>query len=425
MGETRSDTKDHGAWRTKLQHYVDAGDRADAREPCFVGRDGLFDLVGDMVGSCERNPGSRTVVVSGAPGAGKSAFIAELHERALEDRTAFPVRIKPQQMTPIGLFRTIMGVAGVSPEPEREVVRKRSGKVRVPLLSGERASELRQHILSDESWIEKSDDVPWGKISERLGDALGGKPILLLCDEAQTLNADNAKVRAVVTSLHYGDDTGPVRIVPVFAGLSDTRAALRKCGITRVRLGNAEAIGALPPGTAKAYALKTLRYFETDSSTGATNSLSDWIVKHGDGWPKHLRVQMFAIAKEMLDKDDARVIALNPSAVVSTIVEERNTFYEERLEATGHPRFVRSFARLARLAHTGDGAVYDDLLVEASRMVKGAYKPPDADQFVDAAVHAGILQHVSPTRLKCPIPSMLTWLETGNIDVDPPPFAVA
>lgn len=94
MGDDMTDTpgEGHEAWRRKVRRYVDAGNRGV--EPCYVGREDLLRQTARMVESASNiQRDSRTLVISGAPGAGKSAYLREI-ERLWKDFQAAGARMR-------------------------------------------------------------------------------------------------------------------------------------------------------------------------------------------------------------------------------------------------------------------------------------------------------------------------------------------
>ena len=112
--------ENHAEWREKVQDYVDAGDRGE--EPVYVGREDLFDKVARMAGKVARmarsavrgQTDSRTIVVSGAPGAGKTAFVRELTRRWNDgSRPGIAVWLRPGAMNAIRLYRELSDILAV------------------------------------------------------------------------------------------------------------------------------------------------------------------------------------------------------------------------------------------------------------------------------------------------------------------------
>ena len=210
--------KNHEGWREKVRRYVRAGDRGE--EPVFVGRESLFRKVTDMgAAASEGQTDSRTIIVAGAPGAGKTAFMRELKKRWNENRRGLAVSLRPGGLTPATLFEKI---AEAVDEPVRP---------------------------GDMERVLRSDEVPWSLIKERFGEHLNAdSPLLLLCDEAQNMDDESKPLRTFLDSLHGGDDgASPIPLVPVLAGLSDTtledRPMRRLASHRRERRVDGQAVG--------------------------------------------------------------------------------------------------------------------------------------------------------------------------------------
>ena len=172
-----------------MQDYIDAGDRGE--EPHYVGRQSLFGRVDSMRrGATRGQPESRTIVIGGAPGAGKTAFVRELIKRTNASGKALAVELDPDTMTGIGLFGALRKRTGTAMRNERT----RSGGGSLSLGAVKAESRVTSVAPSDRRIIrEDGGGVPWDLIRQRFGDHLPpGRPILLLCDEAQAMKPSPA-----------------------------------------------------------------------------------------------------------------------------------------------------------------------------------------------------------------------------------------
>ena len=73
-------------------------------------------------------------------------------------------------------------------------------------------------------------------------------PVVILVDEAQAITSDQElpdgrKISTLLIGLHKGEHG--LKLLPVFAGLADTRAAMARLGISR--LGDGAEQGLMPP----------------------------------------------------------------------------------------------------------------------------------------------------------------------------------
>ena len=420
--DPRCDGRDpHLDWRDKVQRYVGAGDRGE--EPCFVGRGELFDLVDLMAdAACAGQRDSRTIVIGGAPGAGKTAFVRELAKRR-KNAGAVVVELRPGEMNPFRLFEEVAEAVGAPVREQQDRSRTTTGEVGVLAAKAKTGTSTTTLEPGDAARIARTDGVPWKLLRERFGAHLGGdKPLLVLCDEAQNLEPD-ATTRVLLDSLHHGDPdtTAPIPLVPVFAGLSDTADVLDACGITRPTEGNVRSIGALSVGESMEYALKTLAHLDAEGPQGDKARWAEWFAATCDAWPQHLRIQMGAVAEEMLRADTPILRKLDGTKIAQAASAARNRYYGRRLKATRYPILAPVLQAVAE--HAGqDGVALDDLAAEATRLLEGREDPPTSETLLLSAIHAGILQETERVgHYACPIPSMRRWLDTREHVVPPPP----
>ena len=400
MGDDTTNTpvESHEAWRKKVRRYVDAGNRGV--EPCYVGREDLLRQTARMVESASnKQRDSRTLVISGAPGAGKSAYLREI-ERLWKDK-AVVVEVLVDEMTPGDVFAKVAKAVGVRVQEQGERRADANGRGQV---------------------------MPWELMRERLkvlGTGKGRKPLILVCDEAQTLDQEDKATTDMLRSLHRGDlDTDdPIPAVPIFAGLANTEEVMGDCGISRGTGGNFVPLGGLTEAQSREYALKILEHLDADGSQAEKACWAEWAEQHSDGWPMHLRDQMNAVAEEMLKLDTSRLRDLDGERIAGMATEARDDHYGRRLTAT-HAKLLRPlYHRLARAASQGEGAPMSQLVDLAEDYGAEQGKPVDGEDVLDRLVRAGVLQPLSaaqPDVYHCPIPSLAKWLG-GKAPVIPLP----
>lgn len=270
--------------------------------------------------------------------------------------------------------------------------------------------------------------MPWELMRERLkvlGTGKGRKPLILICDEAQTLDQEDKATKGMLRSLHRGDlDTDdPTPAVPIFAGLANTEEVMGDCGISRGTGGNFVPLGGLTEAQSREYALKILEHLDADGSQAEKACWAEWAEQHSDGWPMHLRDQMNAVAEEMLKLDTSRLRDLDGERIAGMATEARDDHYGRRLTAT-HAKLLRPlYHLLARAASQGEGAPMSQLVDLAEDYGAEQGKPVDGEDVLDRLVRAGVLQPLSaaqPDVYHCPIPSLANWLG-GQAPVIPLP----
>ena len=420
MAVMDADNFDRDAWRTKVQDYIDTGDRGE--EPCFVGRADLFDKVRSMVRSARRGArDSRTIIVNGAPGAGKTAFVREVHKRWRD--AAVVVELEPGDMNPVKLFRKVSGILDVRVSERKDRARTSDVGASAGFAKARMSETITTVSPGDLERLRESDGVPWELLQERFGKHLNkDRPLILLCDEAQNLTPSDARA-TFLGSLHHGDHDNrtPIPLVPVFAGLADTRTRLRDCGLTRPTEDNVIPLSGLSREESQEYALRVLEHLGAVATQGELVRWRDWFVDNCDCWPQHLRSQMTAVAKAMRRTDSRTLRQLDGAWIARTASERRNGQYGDRLEAVG-PNYPQALvAELAETADRNGGARREQLIEVADAYAVRTGKSFTGEGVVADAIHAGVLQHIKPGHIYgCPIPSLRKWL-TGREHVVPPP----
>ena len=436
MGDdkTKYPVGNHAEWREKVRRYICAGYRSRAgdrgEEPVYVGRDHIFHLVGEMVAAaCEGQTDSRTVVVSGAPGAGKTAFVREVAKRWNDGaRPGVAVWLRPGAMNALRLFRELSDVLAVPVAERADYYRAKEFAGDVGLVKGKLSETNAKVSPGDADRIRESDEVPWSLIEKRFGEHLNHEnPLLLLCDEAQNMNANSEALRTFLDSLHSGDaGRSAIPLVPVFTGLSDTTEKIVECGITRPTAGNKVTLGALSRAEAEAYALKTLVHLEADAMQNERARWAEWFVADCGGWPQHIRTQMTAVAEAMLEADTSRLRDLDAQAISDRASAFRNEYYRGRLVATGYNACRSLVGEIVQVAGR-DGVEEEHLIARALALARAYNERTEMEvsgrDIVAQSIHAGVFQATDAGLYACPIPSMREYLVSGEDHVVPLPPA--
>ena len=430
---TKTPADGHEKWREKVLDYVAAGDRGE--EPHYVGRKDVFEKVDLMVlGATRGQTDSRTIVVTGAPGAGKTAFMRELAKRRNGPNCpGAAVWLRPGGMNAVRLFRELSDVLSVPVEKRTDYYRTFEVGGDAKVLAGKYARARVDTEPGDIERAKESDEVPWALIAERFGEHLNAdNPLILLCDEAQNMKPGDA-LSTFADSLHAGK-SGPtgMPLVPVFPGLSDTGDKINKCGITRPTDENDITLGGLSDAEAGEYVLKTLEHLEAEATSGERAKWMRWFVDNCDGWPQHLRTAMTAVAKAMRKADTSRLQELDIAQIALDASAARNRYYGKRVEATEFESHKAAFGQLVKAAGRTQGgglhiSALEDVAIDYAREYaeRTGESLAGPTKLVAAAVHAGILQRTrAGGYYACPIPSMHDYLVTGKEhEVPRPPLS--
>lgn len=407
----------HEEWRERLQAYIRLGDR-DV-EPVFVGRRALFAEVEDRItrAAQDRKYGSLTTVIGGAPGAGKSAFVAECMRRHREGGKAVPVELESEDMRPVSLVKALAKALDMklADETHRSKGVSAVGKF-FGVGVGAAGSETTIHpsVLQE---AEREQTVPWETIRKTFGKKLDGRPILLFVDEAQTYRKQQTLHDFIPKRLHKGAPEDAVPIIPVYAGLADTGVKLHtEAGLTREVARNALALGGLNPDESREYAREVIRdYFGMEAAADQAAKVYDWMVEEGSGWPQHLRAQLEAVAECMHEADSRDLSVLDPERLRQTVERSREEYYAKRAGRVAKGRYLDVARELVMQTTAQNGCTWQELEETAHQALSGRRHAPSSESYIDDMIHAGLLQEADGTGLyECPIPSMRTWIETGH-----------
>lgn len=408
----------HREWRERLEKYVRKGDRST--EPFFVGRVPLFSRVSELVirAARDKETGSLTMAVGGAPGAGKSAFVAEAIRRYRESGLAVPVELTPDDMRPQTLVKALAKELVLSLKEETHETESASLGAMLPFLKGEGSLSETTVQPSVMEQAERDGAVPWTTLQEAFGAALNDRPILLFVDEAQTFRKNGTNHDYIPLRLHKGAGEGEPPIVPVYTGLADTAAVLRReAGLTRAVEEHMVSLSGLSQAESREYVRCVLGDYLGLRGLGVSQ-LYDSLAKNGDCWPQHLRSQNTAIADAMLDANSRDLGAIDMGYAEERMKTRREAYYKDRMTSVDevHGGSFDCWEVVSEVLKSSDGRRKHELVKTAEEAMENAgSQSPDPGPFIDDMIHAGILQRRSEGGFyECPIPSFVRWIERGE-----------
>ena len=354
--------------------------------------------------------GGTTILISGAPGSGKTSLLNYFLETHCNRNDSSPLGIRVA-LQDIGsddqLHRLLLKVQNQSK----------------PL-----ASSL-SNLLVDAAKFAKLDQTAEGirDIGEMVTESgENQRPICVLIDEIQ--NADQQS-GFVIRRLHEGIQGVP--FVPIFAGLPNSDHVLRELGISR--LASQSRIGLASLSNDECFdAIRQM--FDGFDVYGEPETMEDWataMVGKSFGFPHHLHNVMSCVARE-LSQNGGSLENSNITQTIDEIDRRRYSYYESRIDKIvaelpevlvmlAHdlglgdtPAQIRKIREYC--ANTIDDLVQDDYI-----------NVPSARQFVNSLIETGIihLSGDSRTHYQFTIPSMQTWLlevKTKELDWDPIEF---
>ena len=269
-----------------------------------------------------------TQVITGAPGAGKSALLGEL--QALWNDRAAVIELEPHTFSDPDYALRRLARSLVS-----ELGRLARARIRLNArLRGVNFLGVKVDVAPS------GPELPLRALADlraALPDEAADIPIAVFVDEAQTLahdmEAGNAsKQSSLLMDLHSG--THGLRILPVFSGLNHTVEHLAALGVSRLGANSVHVLGCLSPDETTANLQTALQILGVEGHPAAERWLNE-SVERSCGWPQHITSYIKGLALALLPDDDAESLrALTRDACREAISQGesgRQEYYGARL----------------------------------------------------------------------------------------------
>ncbi len=408
--------------------WLDQTDRGEVgREAFFCGRDAEYEVFRRAVRNLRNGRvGGGTCIFQGAPGAGKTALMLECMEAVQQHSTPeepwVAVSIMPHTLQ-CAAATAGMIVREVNAESERLAAAGTSalsGRFKDLLdLGAKLLGELSERGfaaagLSVGGRAEPSDAASESLPAEQaFADAaplLREFRIAVFVDEAQN-TPDKGMTRGVLDCLH--NPPFEVPLIAMFFGLSDTKAALRECGISRLADRRVVDLEPLCIADARTAIHRMLDAYYSGSGE-EKSAWADELARLSQGWPQHINCVGVA-AGEVLRANEGRLRRELLAQAMAEGTERMNAYYRERILAGSSRPWV--YKQIALAAGNKKGELADTLShdeIESLTEPARSKNSQSTDEFLTNALHAGILAP-SPEFLdqyKIPIPSLGDYLRS-------------
>ena len=385
----------HGPDMGGLERFARSIDRQLTR--FFVGREAEINRIAERVGDVALKQQEQagwpaegcTVLITGVPGAGKTALMHRLQQQWSE----------PKGNGPLGLPLRLSDLK--SPDGLSNAIMKQ--------LPGSLA-DLGRIILS-------SINIDVGGVGAGLGIRGNGaslgdltRPIVLFIDEIQALPArkEAPEVRMLM-ELPLGTHGAP--IFAVLAGLAHAKDVLDDVEISRLGTDSVLPLGPLSPDEAAESAARFLDAFRV---VGNRRPWPGTIARWSDGWPMHVHNGLRSLAKELAE-NEGDLDRIDPLAAKRQAMAFRTGYYRDRT----HGAFSAHQELLARVMEdiraTGNSESELQLLLTSHGGDSPAgLVPKDAFR---ALLSRGLIQRRPGTatdRYACPIPSLVSYCAAGT-----------
>ena len=384
-----------------LQDFADETDREES--PIFVGRERETEHVlrqAELVGKVHaegRNTQGATIVITGCPGSGKSAFLGHFA------RTFAKLELTNTVLLPI-------------PCSDLDLTARNSKELQAQLaaLAIEKKDGLHesfQALLNDAGqWLKLPNTFK--RLEQKISKDAGKRTVVcLLVDEIQTVTEASARA---IRMLHTESFSPPV--LPIYAGLDDSVDRLQSIGrISRLSASAHMTMGALREGCAIEATERLFEKYHVRSDTASRSAWAQATEEEALDFAQHLHVALQGACRVLID---ARGIARAEDAAE---VKRRARAGRERFYASK----MRNIARVHQLPvlDVVHQAMRTNTPLTESHLAKWAKEAMDrhdplsiehgndeAHALVERMRHQGILHLSAQDRAEVPIASLREWL---------------
>ena len=347
---------------------------------------------------------SASILIQGAPGAGKTSLLNHMQTAWEADDTApRALHIQRRNLDDDGTIATRIAYA-LDTRAGDELRRTYS------VTGGGRAGFAGLNLSGGATRTTAAPEISFDTLARVIEPSLWQRPVVLLIDEIQNATADHD---LTLSLLHEGRHGLP--IIPLFAGLANSRDVLVRRGISRFGLDDIHTIGGLEPGEPGEAVRMMLEGFRIDLAGADVARWAARLEEISDGWPQHLDGSLHALA-EGLVKTEGHLARVDEAAVLTRAQERRLIAYRARRS----PEMRQSRALLGTvMASLPEDGVEMDMLLDVIEQTLAdtddriGWQLPDgmtARHYLDHLIHRGALQINADDLFICPIPSFRQFL---------------
>ena len=363
-------------------------ERGEARY--FHGRVKILADFKELLGRAKAGNSGTSILIQAAPGAGKTALLAECARLAGGQRWQ-TARIK---LRDLWHTNTLLQSLGREKETRQKDV-TREGNLNVSGGIGDVGKlSFSAGRSSTATYAERT-------TLEVLKNQKGN--LLLVLDEAQKLALTQPGHAEMICdfldAIHNGEVGRPVILIA--AGLGATVTIFDSLGISRFNTGNQINLEPLSEGSGRAVIQDWLM-----EEGGAKGDPAPWIhaiARETHGWPQHIMAYVWPALKQLKSTGGK----LTPEGLKTVLKEGRKgriEFYEARTRGIPEEQ-LHCIARVIACAPSGSSVTKMDIIAS----LRMDYNPDMAEKIFTLALHKGILDE-RENRYVVPIPSMHDWL---------------
>ncbi len=363
----------------------------------FHGRQEIIDTFTSVLKRYRAKKGGTTFLVQGAPGAGKTALLDVLSEKARGEKWAVATINLKDLHNPASMAQSLDKSYNIDKQVALSYGVEFLGRAHVKRIQGSASSE---DILRN--------------FAPRRG-------LILVLDEAQYLGnlndtpTEKHLVRDTLDMIHNGGFGKPIMLLA--AGLGTTESAFNSLGISRFARNCIVGLGPLDRESERAAIRDWI--VKEGAAKGNPDPWIDAIAKETHGWPQHI-ISYIEPAVRYLESNNRQMTDEGLRIVLEKGAEFRLQYYRQR--ARGIDKRKRQvLAKTFSNSPLGETMEIDDI----KSSFEQEYSKEEADNLFDKALKKGIIDERDDGDYGIPIPSMQAWLieEYGREQVDIPEIA--
>ncbi len=404
-----------------LEDWLDLTDRAEVgREPFFRGRDAEYAMFRSAAKSLDRGHiGGGTMIFQGAPGAGKTALMAEcmaaVRLHSTPDDPWVAVDINPENMeSSIEVVKLLIEAVNAESERLSEAVSGTSAKKLKGILEigrkmhqelSERGIGVAAVSIGGKPRRDEERSVYSQHVFQSAAELLKNCRIVVFVDEAQTIPVSN-RTKGVLRCLN--SPPAHIPLVTAFFGLSDTEKVLDDCGLSRPPRGRAVALGTLSDEDTAGVIQSIFDAYRFTSSAQSTwvNALAEL----SQGWPQHINSVSVAAGRIIFDHGGS----INEDLLVQAITlgqKLKEDYYARRLRTCSQDPLL--YKQLALIENEIPNGVFS-LSILRDLTAPVLEDSTAFNDFLSNALHAGVLTEMEnpPKYYRIPIPSFGDYLRS-------------
>ncbi len=413
--------------RKRLCEYVHQDNKKS--EPVFVGRKDEIENIEDNIDvASEGCHAGRVICLSGPPGIGKTALLAECRRRSEQNNSAIwaPVCARHLHKSDAIVCAVAKAVAQLPADRINQSALPQCIEILKhwePEIKNEKSfnavlTRLHKSLYSNIDSIERTySGAPWGTL-ECLHACIKDKPpLVIVVDEAQHVVGSDGQEGTINRVLHQFQQGRNVPIVPILAGDGQTPDNIIESACERFADGNEMFVGNLSQSESKEYVHVILKHLEAECDSDA---IADWAYGESDGFPHHLQSAMSAIAQGMLDADSLHLADVDTDILEQRFKKAQCDYYDARINSTLND-YRPAVSATLKAAETPN-KLFDTDIIEI--LQKGIYDmkqsgnlppdPIDSDSLFDILVRQNVIARNGPSHYTCLIRSLARYTHSSS-----------